>query len=113
MVETNLFTKLTIMIEKKQFMKSKPVCKVTFKLMPEQVNKAKNVVIAGDFNSWNETSNPFKKAKDGSFSVTVEMPTGTESQFRYLIDGKVWLNESDADSTVKNNFGSDNSVIKL
>ena len=101
------------MIEKKQVMKSKPVCKVTFKLSPEQVPNAKNVAIAGDFNSWNETSNPFKKAKDGSFSVTVEMQTGTEHQFRYLIDGKSWLNESDADSTVTNSFGSENSVIKL
>lgn len=101
------------MIEKKQVMKSKPVCKVTFKLMPEQVHNAKNVAIAGDFNSWNETSNPFKKAKDGSFSVTVEMQSGTEHQFRYLVDGKSWLNESDADSTVTNSFGSENSVIKL
>jgi 1,4-alpha-glucan branching enzyme len=101
------------MIEKKQVMKSKPVCKVTFKLSPEQVHNAKNVAIAGDFNSWNETSNPFKKAKDGSFSVTVEMQTGTEHQFRYLVDGKSWLNEADADSNVINNFGSENSVIKL
>lgn len=101
------------MIEKKQVMKSKPVCKVTFKLSPEQVHNAKNVAIAGDFNSWNETSNPFKKAKDGSFSITVEMQTGTEHQFRYLVDGKSWLNEADADSNVINNFGSENSVIKL
>lgn len=97
------------MIEKRQFLKSKPVCKVTFKFKAE----AENMSLVGDFNAWDETANPMKKAKDGTFSVTVEMESGREQQFRYLADGKLWLNDEAADKYITSSLGSENSVIVL
>jgi 1,4-alpha-glucan branching enzyme len=97
------------MIEKRQFLKTKPVCKVTFKLNVQ----AENLVIAGDFNNWNETSTPMKKAKDGSFSIAVDLESGLEHQFRYLADGKTWLNDEAADKYVTTPLGSENSVVIL
>lgn len=38
---------------KKQFVKSKPVVKVTFNPTAEVVNGAKEVLVLGDFNNWN------------------------------------------------------------
>ncbi len=38
---------------KKQYLKNKPVCKVTFKIPGREANGAKSISIAGDFNDWN------------------------------------------------------------
>ena len=97
------------MIEKRQFLKSKPVCKVTFKFKTE----AENLALVGDFNGWDENANPMKKAKDGTFSVTVEMESGFEQQFRYIADGKIWHNDEAADKYVTSSLGNENSVVIL
>jgi len=99
---------------KKQFLKSKSVCKVSFKLSQAQVQNAGKVNIVGDFNNWNETSDELKPTKDGSFSHTLELEPGREYQFRYLIDGHVWINDEDADKFVATGLGdSHNAVISL
>jgi hypothetical protein len=54
-----------------------------------------------------------KKAKDGTFSVSVEMESGREQQFRYLADGRKWLNDEAADKYVTTALGSENSVVIL
>ena len=38
---------------KKQFLKSKPVCKVTFSLTKEEALNAEKIQLLGDFNEWN------------------------------------------------------------
>ncbi|KAF0198555.1 MAG: isoamylase N-terminal domain-containing protein [Bacteroidetes bacterium] len=99
---------------KKQFLKSKPVCKVSFKLTKDQVNNAGKVNVVGDFNQWNETSDELKPLKDGSFSQTLELESGREYQFRYLIDGTTWMNDEEADRYVNSGLGdSHNAVITL
>lgn len=98
----------------KQFLKSKPVCKVTFSLSPETVNGAKSVALVGEFNDWDAAAAPLKKQKDGSYKATVELPVGGEYQFRYLIDGETWCNDDTADKYVQSGVSSDdNSVIVL
>ena len=99
---------------KKQFLKTKPVCKVSFKLSNEQADGASKVNIAGDFNNWNETSDEMNTLKDGSFTLTLDLETGREYQFRYLLDGTNWINDEAADSYCPSGFGdSQNSVITL
>lgn len=99
---------------KKQFLKSKPVCKVSFKLTKDQVNDAGRVNVVGDFNNWNETADELKKLKDGSFSHTIELESGREYQFRYLVDGTMWINDDEADRYVQSGLGdSHNAVISL
>ena len=99
----------TLML-KKQFLKSKPVCKVTFTL-PEQV-KAETAHLVGDFNNWDEQATPMKKAKkDGYFSITLELDKDKEYQFRYLVNGTEWHNDWNADKYVPNPFSGDNSVV--
>jgi 1,4-alpha-glucan branching enzyme len=82
---------------KKQFLKSKPTCKVTFTLDPEQINGGKEVAILGEFNDWDPTDATMRKLKDGSFTRTLELETGHDYAFRYLVDGKVWINDTEAD----------------
>lgn len=94
---------------KKQFLKSKPVCKVTFTL-PEAI-KAESAYLVGDFNNWDEKTTQMKKSKGGQFSTTLELDKGREYQFRYLVNGTEWHNDWHADKYVANPFSGDNSVV--
>ncbi|MDX1655300.1 MAG: isoamylase early set domain-containing protein, partial [Candidatus Competibacteraceae bacterium] len=47
---------------------------------------------------------------DGSFTVTVNLESGKEYQFRYLLDGERWENDWEADKYVPAG-GHDNSVV--
>ncbi len=94
---------------KKQFLKSKSVCKVTFTL-PEAV-KAETAYLVGDFNNWDEKATPMKPLKNGHFTVTMELGNGREYQFRYLVNGTEWHNDWHADKYVPNPFSGDNSVV--
>ena len=97
---------------KKEFIKGKDLCKVTFSVTPEAALGAKTINLAGDFNSWSSTDTPLKKAKDGSFSVTLELQTDREFQFRYLLDGCPWENDWKADKYIPAPFSNaDNSVV--
>ncbi len=100
---------------KKQVLKSKPVCKVTFKIPGELGKEAAAASIVGDFNEWDKNATPMKKLKkDGSFSVTLNLETGKEYQFRYVLDGEKWINEKEADRQVETEFAdATNSVISL
>ncbi|MBE0637117.1 MAG: isoamylase early set domain-containing protein [Bacteroidales bacterium] len=99
---------------KKQILKSKPLCKVTFKVEKEQANNAVTVSVLGDFNHWDEAAGEMKANKDGSFTFTTDLPTGQDHHFRYLADGQIWLNEPDADKFLPSGYGdAENSVICL
>ena len=96
---------------KKEYLKRKDVCKVTFRLPKVAAAGAKKASIVGDFNSWNIYATPMKKLKSGDFTVTLELEPGKEYQFRYLIDDDRWENDWNADRYMKSPFGSDNSVV--
>lgn len=96
---------------KKQFLKSKPVCKATFSLPVEAVPAAKSVALVGDFNNWNVAEAIEMKKQKDEFKAVVELESGKEYQFRYLIDGQAWENDWAADGYVSTPFGVDNSVI--
>lgn len=98
---------------KKRYLKSRPVCKVTFRLPKEAARDAKRVTIVGDFNDWDENSTPLKKLKRGDWTVTLELEPGRRYRYRYLIDGVRWENDWQADDYVPNPYGSDDSIIEV
>jgi 1,4-alpha-glucan branching enzyme len=97
----------------KKYLKSNKVCKVTFKVEAEKVLKAKKVELLGSFNEWKPSKETLmKKLKDGSFTKTIDLNTASEYQFKYVIDGKIWENESQADRLDFNGYGTEkNSII--
>ena len=99
---------------KKKFLKGKPVCKITLEVPKEVAQSAKSVALVGDFNEWNPTVAPMKATKEGKFTATVDLESGKEYQFRYLIDETRWVNDTDADKFIPTVYGdSDNSVVVL
>ena len=94
----------------KQYLKTKPVCKVTFTV---PATEAKKVVVVGDFNNWSEKDSSLKKLKNGTFKGTFNLPKESTYEFKYIIDGD-YVNETEADGYQWNDFaGSENAVIEL
>ena len=97
---------------KKQYLKSKPVCKVTFSLPAEE---AKSVAVVGNFNEWNsKKATKLKKLKNGTFKGTVDLEKDSSYEFRYLVDGVSYQNDEQADSYAWNDYaGAENCVLNL
>ena len=97
---------------KKQYLKSKPVCKVTLSWKNDELDTANTVAVLGDFNSWDpEQSFDMKKLKNGTFKTTIDLEVGHEYQFRYLVDGETWVNDSKADKYVPTGIGVDDNCV--
>ncbi len=96
---------------KKSYLKSKPECKVTFKLPKEIVGDGQKIIITGDFTDWSREEKEMNKLKTGDCTVVISLESGREYQFRYLIDGYRWENDPEADRYEPNGFSGVNSVI--
>ena len=94
---------------KKSFSADGKKCTVVFNVNANAAENADKVYLVGEFNSWNETSIPMKKGPDGSFSVKKQLDTNKEYQFRYLLDGKAWINDWKADKYVRSEFANDDN----
>ncbi|MEM6686391.1 MAG: isoamylase early set domain-containing protein [Bacteroidota bacterium] len=95
---------------KKQYLKSKPVCKVTFSVAAEE---AETVSVVGNFNEWNTEATSLKKLKNGTFKGTVDLAKDAEYEFRYVVDG-IYTNNEDADAYKWNEFAAaENGVLSL
>jgi 1,4-alpha-glucan branching enzyme len=98
------------MAVKKQFIKTKPVCKVTFSL---EAKEADSVAVIGDFNNWNPSEGTLSKQKNGTFKAAFDLPKDTSFEYRYLVDG-VFVNETEADAYRWNDFAcAENCVLEV
>ncbi len=95
---------------KKQFTKTKPVCKVTFSIVAKEAQTAS---VIGDFNNWNQKQGELSKLKNGTFKGIFELEKDASYEFKYVVDGN-FINEPEADSQVWNEFaGSNNSLLSV
>jgi 1,4-alpha-glucan branching enzyme len=99
---------------KKQYFKKKGICKVTFGVDAAEGNGAQKVHVVGEFNNWSTSATPMKRSKKGVFTVSLNLQSGHEYQFRYLVDGQRWDNDTEADKCVDTPYGDAcNSVILI
>lgn len=95
---------------KKQYLKSKPVCKVTFELAAKESEK---VSVVGDFNEWDATAAPLKKLKNGTFKLVLPLEAGSTYEYKFIVDGD-YVNDEKADSLKWNDFANaENGVLEL
>lgn len=92
---------------KKKYFKTKDECEVTFEVENEV---AQSVELVSDANGWQPVKMS-KRRKDGIYYAKMRLPNQGQLQFRYLVDGQTWLNDSAADAYVANEFGGENSVV--
>ena len=99
---------------KKNFLKSSPLCKVTFSLPKEAVQGANEVRVLGDFNQWNWEKGVPMTEGDETFFAEIGLGAGQNYEFRYRTDNLQWANDWAADKYVASPFlGVDNSVVEL
>jgi 1,4-alpha-glucan branching enzyme len=92
--------------------KRKGFVRVTFEL--SSTLWAERVNLVGEFNDWDTTATPMTRNRsDSNWKATVELKAGKCYGFRYLVDGKEWLNDWHADDHVENPYGSYDSVVDL
>jgi 1,4-alpha-glucan branching enzyme len=100
---------------KKQQIKSRQSCKVTFEILQSELPEAldvESVHLAGEFNDWDTTATALtysKKAK--AYRTTLELEPGRAYRFRYLVNGEHWCNDWAADDYVANGLGEDDCVV--
>lgn len=98
----------------KQYLKTKDVCRVRFKVQKKVIGEAKKVNLVGDFNDWDEKGGMMKKLKSGDFSTVLDLDLDRSYQFRYLVDDSRWINDESADVYLPSPYqGEDNSVITI
>lgn len=75
---------------------------------------AESVHLVGDFNNWNNTSLPLECCRNNAsnWELTLELAIDRSYQYRYLLNGCNWVNDSKADEFSYNPFGSTNSVVR-
>ncbi len=71
---------------------------------------ADRIFLVGDFNEWNTAIAPFTQGWDGIWQAVVDLPTGREYAFRYLVDG-AWQTDFHSDGWATNEYGSQNSIV--
>jgi 1,4-alpha-glucan branching enzyme len=95
---------------KKQTSKEGTV-QVTFELPASLL--AGRVNLVGDFNDWDTAATPMSTGHSALWKATLQLEAGRRYRFRYLLDGKEWLNDWYADDHVENAYGSYDSVLDL
>lgn len=99
------------MIHKKVSPKGRSV-RVTFEL-PSDVASEK-VAVAGDFNHWSTDADTMKfDQKRGVWKTTISLKPGVRHEFRYVVDGRNWRNDEEADGYAPNPYSGENSVLSL
>lgn len=97
---------------KKELVKGTGQVRVTFEL--PSTMWAERVNLVGEFNDWDTTATPMTHNRsDANWKVTLVLKPGRRYRFRYLVDGKEWLNDWHADDHVENPYGSYDSVVDL
>ncbi len=86
--------------------------RVVFRL--PNTTMADRISVVGEFNDWDTTATPMiLRRPDAEWSATVVLDAGHRYRFRYLVDGKHWLNDWHADDHVDNPCGLCDSVVDL
>jgi hypothetical protein len=96
---------------KKQTVKSRNRCKVTFELPADL--EADAVYLHADAHGWQPVA--FEKLKNGKWKLVQEFELGQRVQFRYRVvrgGNDEYLNDADADETVTSEIGTENAVIR-
>ena len=72
---------------------------------------AREVTLAGNFNSWHPNATPLKNTGDGNWFVRLKLRAG-QYEYRFVEDGR-WSEDPSATQRVANSYGEFNSVLTV
>ena len=102
---------------KKQYLKSKPIVKVTYEVSKEDARYAKSIQLLSEHNGWEAIE--LKKFKNGKFKITADVSTAEQDSYQFTYkaiaeDGGEYAIQPDgADEYIDNgmNDGGKNAVL--
>lgn len=72
---------------------------------------ARQVNVAGDFNSWSPDATPMESDGEGNWTATVELEPGTYG-YKFVVDGS-WQPDPENPRTKPDGYGGVNSIIEI
>jgi 1,4-alpha-glucan branching enzyme len=73
---------------------------------------ADSITLAGEFNDRDTARHPLQQtSSDEYWHISLDLEPGRAYRFRYLVDGKDWMDDDHADRYEDNPFGSLDSVV--
>jgi 1,4-alpha-glucan branching enzyme len=73
---------------------------------------ADSISLVSDFNGWDACSHPLHQTRDdGEWHISVVLQRNRTYRFRYLVDGREWMDDDHADGYEPNPFGGFDSVV--
>ncbi|MCL5236369.1 MAG: isoamylase early set domain-containing protein [Nitrospirae bacterium] len=73
---------------------------------------AKTVSVAGNFNKWKVNENALRKQDNGVWTIEIPLKPGIYN-YMFVVDGKVWMTDPNAESYRDDGFGYRNAVLKV
>ncbi len=82
---------------------------VTMRLHAPQAHR---VAVAGSFNKWDDDSHMLTKQQDGVWTISIPLQPG-EYSYMFIVDGKAWVTDPDAETYRDDGFGNRNAVVRV
>jgi hypothetical protein len=75
---------------------------------------AESVAVVGDWNGWDPRAHPLSERNStGLWEIEIEILSGEEYRYQFLVDGEQWIPDPEAPITVSDGFGGTNSVLNI
>jgi serine protease AprX len=74
---------------------------------------AQSVALAGDFNEWDAARDRFVKQANGLWRAEIELPAPGGYQYKFVVDGGVWLDDPGNGMKVADGYNGFNSLLHI
>jgi hypothetical protein len=73
---------------------------------------AGSVSVAGTFNKWSTDAHRMTRGESGFWTITVPLEPG-DYTYMFVVDGKAWVTDPEAESYRDDGFGAQNAVLRV
>lgn len=87
-----------------------PPHKVRLTFRPEPW--VRDVALVGNFNNWDEGTDPMDRQADGSFQFVLSLNPGVYA-YKFVLNGSVWVPDPNAPERQSDNMGGQNSILRV
>jgi 1,4-alpha-glucan branching enzyme len=74
---------------------------------------AERVSLAGDFNGWDPLATPLKRNDSGLWSTEIAITATGRLEYKFIVDGRRWLEDPSNGMKTPDNHGGLNSVLVI
>jgi 1,4-alpha-glucan branching enzyme len=74
---------------------------------------ADSVSVAGEFNGWSQIATPLKRNTSGLWSTEIVVPRAGRFEYKFIINGRRWIEDPSNGMKAPDNYGGLNSVLVI